>query len=328
MSPENYIYASKLTVLGINKLKTQDFKDAKFLLEKAYTIIQSPNILLHLAKSLQGIGDIKGARKVLIEFKKRIAVWNLTVIKKSTVLKVLELFKIIENSLIKLTIKTIPVENVQIYINGKEAGLTPLKEPIIHLPGVIRITLLKKGYLRKEIQIIEKRGGLSLLKEIKLVTREEELKRTKLFKETETKRRIAQIKLMKEKRTKLNGQIDNWKKVEYIFLGLLIAGTVSSLSGIIIGGLSFIPSSRLDEASKNTPWKSVEDDYNLATTMRQTSAVLTVIGLFTGAVSWYFYDTSRKKITHLKSSLKKQTTISFSPVISPEISGIGISASF
>ena len=62
ISAKDYAYAARLTSAGILKLKENDFQDARYLLEKAYSIVPSPNVLhwiglTHLRSEERRVGE-------------------------------------------------------------------------------------------------------------------------------------------------------------------------------------------------------------------------------------------------------------------------------
>ncbi|MBU1535014.1 hypothetical protein KKF84_06820, partial [Myxococcota bacterium] len=77
-SPSRYVYALKLTKLGLDKLVDAQYEDALFLFKKAYGIVKSPNLLFYKGMTLKGMGRPLKSREEFLRFLYYYPRWQLT----------------------------------------------------------------------------------------------------------------------------------------------------------------------------------------------------------------------------------------------------------
>lgn len=325
VTAEKYIYATKLTTLALQKYKDQELADARFLLEKAWSIIKSPKILFYLARTYFNLGDYVKARDLLLEFPRAAEKWKLTSIQKVFFTDVKTLKAECEKHLVELQIICTP-EKTQVFVNTHFIGLSPLKSSVMVLPGVVRISLVKKDYKRRDIQLDIPKGGVKVIKNFKLLTVEEDLRQTKLFMETEQKRRLALIKLEKERQEKLVDQTERWQRINKWSRVAFITGAVFLGSAVITGSVSYIFNRKINNTGPTTTWDDSTMDYKISKYSGNTAIGLASGGVLLFSAGWYLYSLSNGKLKSLEREKKGGITII--PLLSGDTKGLSLSFDF
>lgn len=297
-TPQDYIYAARLVQVALQKINEQDYHDARFLLEKAYSIIPSPHVLYWMAKTHEGLLNLVYARRLYLDFIDEAARWTLTPIKNNLLQQARQTIAHIERQLCWVRLQ-VSQNDAKIYIDGEFVGKSPIRSAIPVKSGPHTIVVIKPGFVRQDINVVLTQTGKEVEQTITLLTEAEAIRQSQVFRETEKQRLETQRRLEETRRRVI--QEERRRRQLYatwargLLLGALATGVMTAGSAV----LSWHYQKQVDQAPPDTSWKSVSDDHDRAHIFRVTSYIGLGITMVAGGISTWLTQVS---VTPIKKS--------------------------
>lgn len=286
ISPKVYAYAARLTQAGIQKLQENDFQDARYLLEKAYSLVPSPNVLHWIGLTHLGLEDAVRARAAFLRFLAEAGSWTLTPIKEDLLAATRAQVERLERVLVKLRV-TVSETGAKIYVDGEFVGASPLSAPMTLAPGPHQLIVIKAGFARHTALLTLNTPGKTTETNVSLVTEAEHIRQTRVFRETEA-RRLETERRLAETRRRVR-QEDERRRATYARYArvTLIAGAALAVVGLGAGGLTWHYDAKVENAPPDTSWKHIAGDQEKADFFRTTTiAALCMTVLSLGVSTW------------------------------------------
>jgi len=286
ISPKDYAYAARLTSAGIQKLKESDFQDARYLLEKAYSIVPSPNVLHWIGLTHLGLDDTVRARAAFLRFLAEARAWTLTPIKEDLLAATRAQIARLEQALVRLQV-TVSQSGAKIYVDGEFVGTSPLAGPVHLAPGPHQLIVIKAGFARHATRLALNAPGTVTEERVTLLTEADHIRRTALFRDTEALR-IATERRLAETRRRMHQEAERRRRT-YARYGhaSLVAGGVLAAVTLTTGLLTLHYDDRVENAPVDTPWKKLAADQEKADFFRtSTIAALGMTILSLGVSTW------------------------------------------
>lgn len=317
-TPQDYVYAARLVQVALQKINEQDYHDARFLLEKAYSIIPSPHVLYWMAKTHEGLLNLVHARRLYLDFIDEATRWTLTPIKDNLLQQARQTIPHIERQLCWVRLQ-VSQNDAKIYIDGEFFGKSPIASAIPLKSGPHTIVVIKPGFVRQDINVVLTQTGKEVEQTITLLTETEAIRQSHVFRETEKQQLETQRKLEETRRriiqeeTRRRQLYAAWARG--LLLGALVTGVLTSGSAV----LSWHYQKQVDQAPPDTSWKSVSDDHDRAHIFRVTSYIGLGITMVVGGISTWFTQVS---VTPIKKSL------AVTPWVTKDSAGIAMNWTF
>ncbi|PKN21352.1 MAG: hypothetical protein CVU65_17035 [Deltaproteobacteria bacterium HGW-Deltaproteobacteria-22] len=320
VAPKDYLYASRLTLVGIQKVQENDFQDARFLLEKAYSIVPSPNLLYWIGMTHLGLEDTVRARAFFLRFLSESATWKLTAIKPDLLAATRTEIARLEKVLPRLKLSVSHAE-AKVYLDGEFVGQTPMADPIYLTQGPHQLIVIKAGFARHAARINLTGAGRTTLLTVTLYTEIEHIRRTKVFRETEASRVEAQRRYLETRRRmaidaqRRRATYAKWANIT------LISGAVLATASLTFGILMMHYDDNVEGAPPDTPWTQISADQEKADFFRTTTiAALGATLLSLGVSTWF-----TQLAIPPRSALRN---VSVMPLASPSTVGFTVSFGF
>jgi hypothetical protein len=286
IAPKDYAYAARLTQAGIQKLQENDFQDARYLLEKAYSLVPSPNVLHWIGLTHLGLDDAVRARAAFLRFLAEAGSWTLTPIKEDLLAATRAQIERLERVLVKLRVN-VSEAGAKVYVDGEFVGSSPLTVPLTLAPGPHQLIVIKAGFARHAERLtLDAPGKLTEVK-VSLVTEAEHIRRTRIFQETEASRLETERKLAEtRRRVRLEDERRRATYARYARV-TLIAGAALAAVGLGAGALTWHYDAEVEDAPPDTSWKRIAGDQEKADFFRTTTiAALGMTVLSLGVSTW------------------------------------------
>jgi hypothetical protein len=287
VTPKDYLYASRLTLVGIQKVRESDFQDARFLLEKAYSIVPSPNLLYWIGMTHLGLEDAVRARAYFLRFLSESETWRLTAIKPDLLAATRVEIARLEKTLPRLELSVSQAE-AKIYIDGEFVGRTPLAGPIYLTQGPHQLIIIKAGFARHAARIHLTGAGRTTPMSVTLYTEVEHIRRTKVFRETEARRIEAQRRYLETRqRMALDAERRRATYAKWANITLITGAVLASVS-LTCGIITMHYDDNVENAVPDTPWTDISADQEKADFFRTTTiAALGATLLSLGVSTWF-----------------------------------------
>ena len=315
---QDYVYAARIVQLAIQKIREQDYQDARFLLEKAYAMIPSPHVLFWLAKTHRGLLDLVRARRLYLDFIDETARWTLTPVKEELLRQAREEITRIEGQLCWVRLR-VSQNDAKIYIDGEFAGKSPISSAIPLKPGPHAVVVIKPGFVRQDVDLVLQDAGKVVEHTIALLTEAESIRQSKLFREAEKQRLEVQRRLEETRHRILREEKKRRQTYAAWARGLLLG---AAAAGVLTTGaalLSWHYQKQVDGASPDTSWKAVADDRERSNFFRVAGYVgLGITITAVGVSTW---------LTHL-SFAPAEKKWALSPWAAPGAAGFALSWTF
>ncbi len=315
---QDYTYAARLVQVAIQKIHEQDYQDARFLLEKAHSVIPSPHILYWLGKTHQGLVDLVHARRHYLRFIDEAGRWRLTPVKQEFLDAARAELERIDRQLCWLRLQ-VSQDDAKVYVDGEFVGKSPIQEPLPLRPGPHSVVVIKPGFVRRDLDVVLTEPGKETQHTVTLLTEAESIRQSQLFREAEMRRLETQRRL-EETRRRMERE-DRRRRQAYAAWsrGLLLGGAAAGVLTAGFGVLSWHYQQRVDDAAPDTPWKSVADDQERARFLRISAYVglsltITAVGIST----W---------LTQLSAAPARKTWTA-APWLTPESAGLALGWTF
>jgi len=317
---KDYVYATRLTQVGIQKVQESDFEDARYLLEKAYSIVPSPNLLYWLGMTCLGLDDALRARAYFMRFLTESDTWRLTAIKPDLLAATRIEIARLEKSLIRLSL-TVAQAEAKVYIDGEFVGKTPLTAPIYLTQGEHQVIVIKAGFARHAARLQLTGAGRTIPQDVTLFTEAEQVRRTQLFRDSEARRLHTQRRLFETRRKmQLDAEARRAAYAKWANI-TLISGAVLATATLTFGLITQHYDDRIEGAPADTPWKELAGDQEKADFFRTTTiAALGATLLSLGVSTWF---------TQLAiPPARERTRVSLTPLAAPSTFGLALSFDF
>ncbi len=277
-SPKRYVYALKLTKVGLTKLVDAEYDDALFLFKKAYSIVKSPHLFFYRAMAYKGMGRLVRARVQFRAFLSAYPTWSLTKVSPRRVARAKREIQRLEQDLAALTIETNSPAAL-ITIDGQPMGKTPLFSAIWLLPGRVSVVVSKRGHVSHRLTLTLKRGE-RVQRQLRLITTQAllEQNRRRIQAREMAKARANSLRIRHEEATK------KYRYRHNLFSIVGWSGFALGVTALLAGGayaIAFLgPKERVEQSDRDTKWTDVKKDYVRARSYATNAMILGGVGGF------------------------------------------------
>lgn len=306
ITAQAFWYANQNAIAGIKRMKKGKHADGFYLLNKAYKLVPSPNILYHLAKANEAIGRFVQAREQLARFLQTAPAWQLTQVSPKNLQDARVRLKQVEKKLVEIRL-VVNIPEALLFLDNRVRGQSPFQRPIWVLSGKpISLVLLKPGYQRVERTLRYTQSGVKRLLKIEMLTDAEAVRRNKRFIELQRRKRAAEKRRLEIQRKLDLERLQAHRKAKrrqsilrlsgWASLG---TGGASLLVGVLFAALGEAQFNKVTRVLVGTPWPEVESDFNRSVTFR-TVAYATLgagaaLGIAGAVLLYYGYRPLRPK---------------------------------
>jgi hypothetical protein len=325
-SPKKFYHANALVKLSLAKIKTNRYRDAIYLLMRAYEDFPSPVIRFWQAKTYFLSQHYFLSLNYFNKFLREIITWKVTPISNSLKRESLSSIKTIKTKkLLKLNLK-LNIKGATVHMGEDLLGISPLKQVFIKKQCTLLIR--KNGYVDISIKISSPTKS-ELLKTIEMITPTEKIKRNKIFLlEQKRKQKLASQLKRERVETEIKTTKRNriFRKVGWIAVA---TGGTALLGAAILGTINLINKNSIENANEGESWSDYEKDYAFFGKSTTLATSLTIGGgiiAIGGSVLLYIgYRSANTKQELSKEILtKKGGRLSLLPLFSKNFTGISI----
>jgi tetratricopeptide (TPR) repeat protein len=299
---------------GNEKLDQRLFLEALDRFERAYALFPSPKLHFNIAQALNELGRPVEAlahyERYVHEVKEEESPDNWRTAHE-------QIFRL-EGAVARVEIQT-NIADAQVTVDGKPVGTTPLDAPVRLMPGPHAIVVARAGYEQTVIEHTLKPGE-SAVERVELHTEEEAAATRRAVQKAEAERRATEERL---RRTEAAAEASRertrqvWRTTGWISIGV---GLASLAAAGVLGALGSAANAKVNQAEPGTPWASLRDDYDRASSLR-VGAIATLVagGVLTATGALLIVITSPRA---------REGRVSLYPMLAPGAVGLVAERSF
>jgi hypothetical protein len=243
---------------GNDKLDQGQYLDALDRFQRARELFPSAKLLFNIAQTLNELGRSLEALEHYERF-----------VREATPEESPELWRTAHERIFRLQGAIARVElqtnvpEVQVTIDGKPVGATPLAAPVRLLPGAHAIVLARPGYERQVIELTLGPGDL-VSRRVAMPTEEEGAATRRAVQQAEAERRAVEARLrLADEEAQRRRARTRWilRTTGWVAVG---AGLATVAAGVVLGGMSLGEQSAAQGTPPGTMWRDVSDGYDRA----------------------------------------------------------------
>jgi tetratricopeptide (TPR) repeat protein len=254
---------------GNEKLDQGLYLEALERFERARALVPSPKLLFNIAQTLNELGRKLEALQSYERFVNEVKPDEVSELARTAHERIFRL----EGEIARIDLQT-NVAEVQVAVDGKPAGATPLNAPLRVMPGAHAVVLTHPGYERQVLELSLAPGELAS-RRVTMQTEEEMAATRRAVQRAEGERRASDERLRRAVAEERRRRAHTRAILRGVGLGALAVGVAGLGVGGLLGGLSSNASSTVERAADGTPWTSLASSYDRAAELR-TGAVVTL----------------------------------------------------